>query len=133
MSAIKFDSEKPRMELLSRVALEGCAQVLAFGSRKYAAHNWRRGLAWSRLIGAALRHLTAIMDGEDIDPESGLPHVDHLACCVMFLSEYQKKNLGTDDRWKPNNTTSCSPVNPSAKSGSEEPTTPPRAYVCVQD
>lgn len=98
--ALKFDSAKPRMELLSRVALEGMAQVLTFGAKKYDSHNWRKGFEWSRLIGAAMRHLTAILDGEDMDPESGLPHVDHLACCVMFLSEHQKKNLGTDDRYK---------------------------------
>lgn len=97
---IKFDSAKPRMELLSRVALEGMAQVLTFGARKYADNNWRSGFKWSRLIGAAMRHLTAILDGEDTDPESGLPHVDHLACCVMFLSEHQKKHLGTDDRYQ---------------------------------
>lgn len=88
------------MELLSRVALEGCASVLTFGAIKYSPNNWRLGLEWGRVIGAAMRHLTAFSDGEDLDPESGLPHIDHLACCVMFLSEFQKKNLGTDDRFK---------------------------------
>lgn len=97
----KNDGEKPRMELLSRAALEGTAHVLTFGARKYDSHNWRKGMAWGRLIGAAMRHLQAFADGEDLDPESGLPHVDHLACCVMFLSEYQKRGLGTDDRFKP--------------------------------
>lgn len=130
MSAIKFDGDKPRMELLSRVALEGCARVLTFGARKYTVdgesgdNNWRKGFKWTRLIGSSLRHLLAIADGEDIDPESGLPHVDHLMCNAMFLSEHQKRNLGSDDRWKPNSTTNCSPVNPSVKSGSEEPTMP---------
>lgn len=101
MEGRKNDQDKPRMELLSRAALEGCAQVLTFGAKKYAADNWRQGMAWRRLIGAAMRHLQAFSDGEDIDPESGLPHLDHLACCVMFLSEFQKKKLGTDDRFKP--------------------------------
>jgi copper homeostasis protein CutC len=134
MSAIKFDGDKPRMELLSRVALEGCARVLTFGAKKYADDNWRDGgFEWRRLIGAAMRHLTAIMDGEDVDPESGLPHVDHLACCVMFLSEHQKKNLGRDNRWKPNNTTNCNPVNLNVKSGSEEPTMqPPESVFAVR-
>lgn len=98
MKAIKFDTQKPATELLSRVALEGVARVLGFGAQKYAAHNWRLGMEWGRVAGAAMRHLLAFIDGEDIDPESGLPHVDHLMCCAMFLSEYQKKNLGTDNR-----------------------------------
>lgn len=100
-TALKFDQEKNRVDLLDPLALEGLAKVLTFGAKKYAAHNWRSGFAWSRLIGAALRHLFAIMRGEDIDPESGLPHVDHLGCCWMFLSWHMKTNAGTDDRWTP--------------------------------
>lgn len=99
-AAIKHDTEKPRMDLLSEVAIEGLARVLTFGAKKYAADNWRKGMEWRRLIGAAMRHLFAYSRGEDLDPESGLPHIDHLACCVMFLSEYQKRKLGTDDRYK---------------------------------
>lgn len=88
------------MELLSEVALEGLAEVLTFGARKYGPDNWRKGMEWRRLIGAALRHLMAFSRGEDVDPESGLPHIDHLACCAMFLSEYQKRKLGRDDRFR---------------------------------
>lgn len=98
----KFDSEKPRTDLLDPLALEGISNVLAFGARKYAANNWRGGIAHSRLIGAILRHTFAIMRGEDIDPESGLPHVDHLGCCWMFLSNMMKTRPDLDDRWKPN-------------------------------
>ncbi len=64
-------------------------------------HNWRKGFKWTRLIAASFRHLVAIAKGEDIDPESGLPHVDHLACCVAFLSEHHSDKLGQDDRYKP--------------------------------
>lgn len=97
--AVKFDTTKNPLDLLSPVALEGVGLVLAYGAQKYSAHNWRKGMAWSRLIGAALRHLLAFTRGENLDPESGLPHLDHAACCLMFLSEYQKARLGTDDRW----------------------------------
>lgn len=100
---MKYDSDKPRTDLLDPLAMEGLAAVLAFGARKYAANNWRNGISYTRLLGAALRHTFAILRGEDNDPESGLPHVDHLGCCWMFLSahfkyEYLKK---FDDRWKP--------------------------------
>lgn len=98
--ARKDDAAKPRTDLLSPDALMGLARVLAFGAEKYEENNWRKGLAWSRVIGAAQRHLLAFQAGEDVDPESGLPHVDHLLCCCMFLSEYQKRATGTDDRWR---------------------------------
>ncbi len=97
---MKFDTEKPRMELLDPKALTGLGQVLTFGAKKYAAHNWREGIHYSRLIAAAQRHLLAIMDGEDIDPESGLMHVDHLGCCWMFLSNMMKTRPDLDDRYK---------------------------------
>ena len=88
------------MDLLDPVALEGLAEVLTFGAQKYAAHNWRKGIVNSRLIAAMLRHLFAIMRGEDIDPESGLPHIDHLGCCWMFLSNNMKVRPEMDDRWR---------------------------------
>lgn len=98
--AKKNDAEKIRLELLSVTAMEEIGKVLTFGAKKYDAHNWRKGMAWSRLLGAALRHLTAYMRGEDLDPETGLSHLAHAGCCIMFLLEYQKSGLGTDDRFK---------------------------------
>lgn len=98
--AMKQDADKLPWDLLPIKATEGMLAVLAFGAKKYAPHNWRKGFNHTRLIAAAFRHLAAIARGEDLDPESGLPHVDHLACCVAFLSEHQKDNLGTDDRYK---------------------------------
>jgi hypothetical protein len=98
--AVKADTGKAPMSLLPRSALVAEAEVLAFGARKYAAHNWRKGMKWSRLLDAALRHLTAFADGEDTDPETGLSHLAHLRCCAGFLIEYQEKGLGEDDRHK---------------------------------
>ncbi len=63
-------------------------------------HNWRKGFSWSRLIAAAFRHLSAILQGEDVDPESGELHTAHLMCCVAFLHEHMVGGLGTDDRYK---------------------------------
>jgi hypothetical protein len=97
---MKHDTEKPRLDLLDPEFLEGIGEVLTFGARKYAAHNWRNGLSASRLIAAAYRHLGAINKSEDLDPESGLPHTHHLACCVQFLSWTLKHKPEFDDRWK---------------------------------
>lgn len=101
----KYDNDKPRMELLSTPAIEAIAQVLTYGARKYTTkddsgdHNWRKGFNWSRLLGAAIRHMFAWMRGEDKDPESGLSHLAHAGCCIMFLLEHEITGLGKDDRW----------------------------------
>lgn len=96
--AVKFDSDKPPIGLIPRSALEAEAQVLAFGAEKYGRDNWRKGMEWQRMIDAALRHIVAFADGEDMDPESGYHHLAHAKCCLSFLIEYHIKQLGTDNR-----------------------------------
>lgn len=99
---IKHDGDKGiRPELLDISSLEGVSRVLAYGAKKYEANNWRKGFQWTRLIGSTLRHLYAFARGEDVDPETGLPHIDHVMCNVMFLSAHQKHGYGVDDRIKP--------------------------------
>ena len=101
---LKADTDKVPLDLLSPLALNGTAKVLGFGAKKYAAHNWRKGLVWSRIIAAILRHTFAFVRGEDLDPESGLPHIDHVACNVMFLQEFYHTRRDLDDRYvDPNN------------------------------
>lgn len=100
MSGKKNDSEKVRWELLSVDALNEVAKVMTFGAKKYDDNNWRGGFAWSRLIGAAYRHLSAWHNGQDKDPETGLSHLAHLGCCVMFMLEHEIRGLGKDDRYK---------------------------------
>jgi hypothetical protein len=101
-TAIKHDQDKLPLHLLSTEAMNQTAAVLAFGAQKYAEHNWRNGFAWSRPLAAAMRHITAFNAGEDTDPESGLSHLAHAACCIMFLLEFEKTHPHLDDRYKPN-------------------------------
>jgi hypothetical protein len=100
-TAIKFDGDKLPLHLLSTEAMNQTAAVLKFGAQKYAEHNWRNGFDWSRPLSAAMRHITAFNDGEDRDPESGLSHLAHAACCIMFLLEFEKTHPHLDDRYKP--------------------------------
>ena len=97
---VKNDQEKPRMSLLPFVALKEVAKILTFGAEKYAPHNWLLGMDWSRIESAMLRHYTAYTSGEDIDPESGILHMAHLATNALFLLTYQLMNIGNDDRFK---------------------------------
>jgi len=96
----KYDNGKLPLDLLDPLALEGLAGVLAFGAKKYASHNWRGGISYSRLVAALLRHVFALLRGERIDPESGLPHIDHVGCCWMFLSNMMKTRPDLDDLHK---------------------------------
>ena len=46
-------------------------------------------------LNIAMRHLTAMFDGEEVDSESGLPHSAHLMCNIMYLSFFEQ-GLGTE-------------------------------------
>ena len=97
---IKEDNGKAPLSLLDREALEQIAQVLRFGATKYSPHNWRSGIRYTRLTDAALRHLFAFVDGEDLDPETGISHVAHAGCCIMFLLWMVRHRPDLDDRHK---------------------------------
>jgi hypothetical protein len=101
-AGVKHDDGKSRMDLLSPVWLEGVGQVLSFGAKKYGDHNWRRGLTLCRLLAAALRHTFKFLAGENLDPESGLPHLHHASACLMMASEMWATRPDMDDRWKGN-------------------------------
>ena len=94
---MKFDQDKVRMELLSVPAMMGTARVLTFGAKKYADRNWENGIEYSRVYGALLRHMTAWWDGEDLDPETGLSHLHHASCCIMFLQQFVEFDMNSLD------------------------------------
>lgn len=68
---------------------EGVGHVLAFGAAKYGENNWRKGGILKHVLAAAQRHILAIAEkGERINEESGLPHIDHALCNLMFAFVY---------------------------------------------
>lgn len=82
---VKHDGEKLDYTLLPFLSLEKIVQVLEFGAKKYARDNWQKvPNAERRYSAAALRHLIAREQGEKNDPESGLPHLAHAGCCILF-------------------------------------------------
>ena len=67
--------------------------------RKYGRHNYRRiGVRASVYYDAALRHLMAFWEGEDIDPDSGLPHIVKAIATMVVLRDGQINELWEDDR-----------------------------------
>ncbi len=96
----KDDTGKPPHHLIAPEIQDALANVLAFGAAKYAPRNWERGMAWSRPFSALLRHMWAWWRGEDRDVETGMSHLHHAACCIMFLVAYEARVIGCDDRPK---------------------------------
>ena len=118
-TGVKYDDGKSPYDLLDPIALEGLASVLAFGAKKYASWNWAKGISYTRLIAALLRHTFAILRGELIDPESGLPHINHVGCCWMFLAHMMAVRPDMNDLPKRNSDGSLAPTNQPVESTKE--------------
>lgn len=77
---------KPSLTLIPPTFIIGVTEVLDFGAKKYARGNWMKGIPFSQVLDAMGRHMKAIELGEDLDPETGLPHIHHLGCEAAFYS-----------------------------------------------
>lgn len=82
----KADAGKLRWDLMPWGQLRHVASVMTFGAKKYGTWNWTKvPAARERYFSAAQRHMVAWIGGEKKDPESGLPHLAHAICCLLFL------------------------------------------------
>ena len=89
---VKLDAGKPRWTLMPWASLCEVLAVLEYGAAKYAPDNWLHvPNPVDRYTNAALRHLTAWIQGERCDPESGLSHLAHAACCLLFLLHFDRQ------------------------------------------
>jgi hypothetical protein len=96
----KDDQGKLRWDLMPWDALEEVVKVITFGCKKYDDRNWEKGLDYGRLIGSTMRHLSKWFRGVEIDDDSGINHLAHVACNVIFLLTYCLRGSGNDDRIK---------------------------------
>lgn len=88
--ALRYNEDKLRWSLVDWKSMEPMIQVLEFGAKKYEEDNWKKPMDKKQILNSAMRHLIAMMNGEEIDQESGLPHVGHLMCNAMFYSYHSK-------------------------------------------
>lgn len=87
--------------LVPMVSLIEMAMAFAEGARKYGAFNWRRkAVKRSVYIEAILRHAIALNAGEDIDPDSGLPHEAKLMACGAIMLDARRAGCLIDDRFE---------------------------------
>lgn len=92
LEGIKFDSGKPRWGLLPFREVREVVDVLTFGAQKYSDDNWQNVRPTNRYIDAAFRHITAWLTGEKKDAESGISHLAHAICCLLFLMWFDNED-----------------------------------------
>ena len=87
-----------RFDLLPGIPLRLLARHYGVGAQKYADRNWERGYAWSLSYAALQRHAWAFWNGEDIDPETGSPHMAAFAFHAFALLQFATTHPELDDR-----------------------------------
>lgn len=95
---LRFNEGKTRFDLLEPFAMEQLAKVFTEGAKKYADHNWLKGMKWSKCLASLKRHIAAFEKGEDIDPELGTYHMANAAWNALAIMSYYKHYPEGDDR-----------------------------------
>jgi len=84
---MKFEEGKPNPSLFYTSALYETVYVRTFGIKKHGSVEGWKTTESIRHYDAAIRHIRAVMDGEDYDTESGKLHLAHAICDCMFEIE----------------------------------------------
>lgn len=91
--------KKASMDGIPPIAIVREGAVMRHGYEKYGKFNWgEAGVVASVYYEAALRHLLAWYTGEDIDPESGQPHLAHVRACAGIVIDCTERGILDDDR-----------------------------------
>lgn len=98
--ADRFNDGKLQWSMVDFKSLEDMVRVMEFGAKKYGRNNWKKGLKTTEIVDSMLRHIYAYLDGEDVDPESGINHTGHIMCNAMFLSHMHLFRKDMDTRGK---------------------------------
>jgi hypothetical protein len=92
-------SSKLPLHLFPSTALAMGTLGFLNGALKYGRHNFRAvGVRASIYYDAALRHLMAWMEGEECDPEDGVPHLAAAMGCIAIIIDAEAAGKLTDDR-----------------------------------
>jgi hypothetical protein len=96
--ALRYDGDKSRVDLIPPEFILALGQHFGVGAKKYAERNWEKGMSWSRCYASAQRHMLAFWGGEELDPETGSPHVICAAWNMCVLHWYGLYRTNLDDR-----------------------------------
>lgn len=96
----KKGSKMERYDLIPVRPLAAVARLYGFGAKKYTDRNWEKSYRFSLSYAALQRHLNAFWGGEDIDPESGQPHLASAVFHCFAMLEWSRTHPEQDDRQK---------------------------------
>lgn len=96
----KHDAGKPPLSLIPKEFLDEVAKAFDFGRDKYGQFNFTNGLPVTRLLDAAMRHITAAAWTEQNDPESGVDHLGHAGASLAMALFMIRNRPDLDDRYK---------------------------------
>lgn len=94
--ADRFNEGKLKWSLVNYQALHPMIKVLMFGAKKYSPENWKKGLDKKEILESMMRHLEALMDGQESDSESGISHIGHIQANSMFYNYFTNKENDKD-------------------------------------
>lgn len=97
-SGARYNSGKPDYSLIPLSTMADEARVWEYGKKKYAAWNWAKGMDWDIPFACLMRHLAAWQTGEELDPESQLPHLAHAMCNLRMLTLFAQNYPEGDNR-----------------------------------
>ena len=98
----KYDQGKNRWDLVPFGSLDDLVAVITHGADKYGDTNWKMVPdRTNRYFAAAMRHIAAWRMGELTDPESGLPHLAHAMCSLVFVMETDRENKLHGNGYRP--------------------------------
>lgn len=87
----KQDDGKLMLSLIEPQFIKGTAKVLTLGAKKYSVGNWKNCEDRTRYEDALLRHIYEYLQGNKCDDESGVSHLYHAACNLMFLDAFDRE------------------------------------------
>ena len=83
---MKQDTLKTRWDLVPWEAMYFVAEALTQGAREHDDYGWKTlPFGRRRYFSAAMRHMLAWKAGRELDAQSGMPHLAHAICCLLFL------------------------------------------------
>lgn len=101
--SLRENSGKPEVTQLDPRFIRDLAALMTKCASKYKKFNWALGQEYLTPCDSLYRHLLSFTEGEDIDPESGFPHVLHIAANSMIIYRSmlieKTKKLGLDNRF----------------------------------
>jgi len=91
--------QKPQLQLIPPALNDETAKALMRGAEKYGFFNWRENkVEMMTYLGAMKRHIDCLIEGEDIDPDTGAHHLGCVAAGCGIVLDARKHGTLVDNR-----------------------------------